>query len=203
MKVLPLSFSLGVVLLLSSCIHENTSLESQPEDRILNISLRDGYSIGKWVYTDSDTILTVGHVVSKNQKYRISKEWGKSVNERIIKDIIVSTGSDIARILLEKFPQENISPIQYSSVSDIDTLIYALVFRSGSWIRIDGKLLSKDTSYIGYDTILSGKVFTGALETDIVLLPWESGTPIWTLLGELLWVMSAVNADLRRGYIVQ
>ncbi len=119
------------------------------------------------------------------------------------REILVSTGTDIARILLEKSSQEEIPPIKQTSGSDTNTPIYALVFRSGSWMRIDGKILSENASYIGYDVTLSGRVFTWALETDIVLLPWESGTPLWTSRGELLGVMSAVDNDLRRGYIVQ
>ncbi len=204
MKIFPISFSLSIVFLFSSCAHENSSiLELHPEERIVNISLWDGYSIGKGVFIDTNTLLTAGHVVSKNQEYMISKEWGKSSNERKIQKILVSTGADMARILLEKSSQEEISSIKRTSVSEINTPIYALVFQSGSWMRIDGKILSENASYIGYDVTLSGRVFTWALETDIVLLPWESGTPVWTLSGELLGVMSAVNKEEKKGWIVQ
>ena len=237
MKIFPISFSLSIVFLISSCAHENTSiLEIHPEERIVNISLGDGYSIGKWVYIDMNTILTAGHVVSKNQKYRILKEWEKTSDERKIKGILVSTGTDIARILLEKDASvmSKYAPLskrseewKYSwgetscptiqtkqdfscrrndgkhSSFETNTPIYALVFRSGSWMRIDGEILSEDASYIGYDTTLSGRVFTWALETDIVLLPWESGTPLWTSSGELLGVMSAVNKEEKKGWVVQ
>ena len=64
--------------------------------------------------------------------------------------------------------------------------LYALVSRSGSWQRIEGHVTRVDATYMAYDRSLSGTLFTGAIETDIVLLPGESGTPVWSFSGGLI-----------------
>lgn len=84
----------------------------------------------------------------------------------------------------------------------IDTPVYILVSRSGSWQRIEGRITARDVSYVWYTSTLSGGVSTGAIETDIVLEAGESGTPIWTHDDTLVGVMSAVDRERGRGYIV-
>jgi S1-C subfamily serine protease len=95
-----------------------------------------------------------------------------------------------------------IRAVSYESLG-IDTPAYTLVSRSGSWQRIEGRITALDASYIWYDSSLSGGVFTGAIETDIVLEVGESGTPIWILSWELVGVMSAVDRERGRGYIAR
>ena len=87
-------------------------------------------------------------------------------------------------------------------ISVWDTLT-VFVSRDGEWQRIDGYAVSLDASYVGYDSSLSGKVFTGAIETDILVEKWESGAPVWDSDGELVGVMSAVDRGRGRGYIVR
>ncbi len=81
--------------------------------------------------------------------------------------------------------------------------VYALVLWDGIWKRQEGKIISLSGSYVGYDTTLSGTTFTWAIEIDIVLEPWASGTPIWTLSGWLIGIMSASDDIGKRGYIVR
>ena len=59
--------------------------------------------------------------------------------------------------------------------------VFTLTSYSGSWQRKEGKIIALDRAYIGYDTLLSGTLFTGAIETDLVLEKGESGLPLWSL----------------------
>ncbi len=193
----------SVCLMISSCQSDISRAEISPADRIAEIYLESGYKVWEWVLYTHDTILTAWHVVAKNQKYYVMREWDDSREKMQIKNITLSLDSDIAHVLVEK-PLDiswELPPLDTSYI--LGTPIYALVSRSWSLIRVEGNILSLDANYIGYDVSLSGRVFTGALETDIVLETGESGTPIWTFSGWLIGVMSAVDRGGKRGYVVR
>ncbi len=69
--------------------------------------------------------------------------------------------------------------------------------------RVQGHILGLSQDYLGYDATLSGKLLSWTVVTDIIVDHGESGTPIWTLSGKLIGVMSAVDTLGKRSYGVR
>ncbi len=69
--------------------------------------------------------------------------------------------------------------------------------------RVQGRILGLSQDYLGYDATLSGKLLSWTIVTDIIIDHGESGTPLWTLSGELIGIMSAVNQVEGKSYGVR
>ena len=185
-----------LIAILSSCSSSNSYT---PRDTLVEIRESDGHIVGRWVLLSGDTLTTSAHVLrdcKKSQCIYVSQKYGN-----LTPSGQVYTYADRDRVDIRLTPL--LTPTILWSDPQIDEPVYALVSRSGSWQRIDGKILGIDASYTWYDDALSGTTFTGATSTDIVLEKWESGTPIWTLSWELIGVMSAVDIAEKRGYVVR
>ncbi len=169
-------------------------------DHIVDIWDRDGQSIWRGVMTDDATLMTVTHVLRECQKVRC--RYTSSVWDRLLlDDHILDIHGDKVTLPLS-LGSWLVAPIYYE-IPLVGMSVYALVSRSGSWSRIDGKIVSVESEYIAYDTSLSGTLFTWAIMTDILLEKWESGTPIWSLSGWLIGVMSAVDREGKKGWVVR
>lgn len=182
--------------LLFSC-SKNSDIDIR--DRIVSIEAEDGRAIGKWVIRESETLLTATHVYDQCLK-TLCRYRNPYFGDISIDTTRISTRWDMT-ILRPSSPLQILS-LTTASGHTWDP-IFALVMLSGSWQRVDGSILGEDVSYIGYDENLAGRVYSGALETDIVLSPGESGTPIWNEQWELIGIMSASDAFNKRGWIVQ
>ena len=194
--------SIFLVCILSWCNSGNFLSEREIINRTVDISSSRIAGVhGKWVILENGKILTSRHVVkdcasgcfieSQNQKYPIeSIEFPDTTKD--IAYVYFSGSSDFSS--LDLLDSEEFSPGQ-----SIESYIYS----SGSWQKIDGKILSIDIPYVAYDNSLSGTLLSGGIMTDMILSPGESGTPIWTASGELIGVMSAVDNAGKRSYVVQ
>lgn len=182
-------------LLLSSCAWDNGISQ---EYRMVDIVNQENVTIGKWVFIDDYTILTNTHIISHlaGQKVHL---WNRQY--RNIESLHLFPWKDITELHM-KDQMSLIGPLSFDTVKKND-LLYALVERSGGVIRLEGKVTATDVRYLGYDSSLSGKVFTWAIESNIVLSPWESGTPIWKNSWEIVGIVSAVDSVNKKSYIVQ
>ncbi len=174
------------LLFLASC-----RAQSDIERRlsIVDIMDRNFSHVGRWVRLDSAHVLTVAHVY---------EECSPScfINGTISLSWVSNPQRDTALLMTSRYP--------------VDSLTYAepqlgeavVVLWSGG-LSTTGTILSLSGNYIGYDGSLSGRLILWAIETDIVLSPGESGSPVWTVRGELIWVMSAVDIAGKRGWVVR
>ncbi len=170
------------------------------EDRIISISDTLGYPIGRWVLVNDEVLMTATHVF-----YECRKTACRYTLMSRALSVHTDSPLDIQgdRVLLSiQSLDESRYLLRYETPLP-DMSIHALVSRSGSWSRIDGKILAIDQKYMAYDRVLSGRVFTWGIETDIVLEKGESGSPIWSNSGWLIGVMSAVDREGRRGWVVR
>ncbi len=175
-----------LLLVLSSC-----GVGSDISRGFLTVDIidRNLSPVGKWVRIDSEHVLTASHVYEKCAP-------SCSVDGSLAHSGWSIPEKDIAII---RTSHQDASPIIYSF-----PWLHDVVMISGSgWVILTGTVLSLSGNYIGYDTTLSGRVISGAIETDIVLSPGESGSPVWTVRGELIWVMSAVDTEGKRWWVVR
>ena len=188
--------------LLSSCAHEN---QVDLTTVIFDIETSKGFHCGKGIQIDPTHIFTSKHIIESRTLSDLCNiikiNWERSKIISIEKNPI----SDSAILEISKQNPNQFQSIRYPSQSKIikDLPVFFMVSRAGSWVKISGKITNVSTSYLGYDSSLKqDKTYTWAVETDILLDPWESGSPVWTLSGELLWVVSAVYEEGKRSYIV-
>ncbi len=190
-------FVLSFLFFFSGCTSSSPDLR---EERMISISDSRGNPIGKGVLVQSDKIMTATHIYHDCQKtncrYSLSS-WSLSILEDILPEI---QGDRILLSVVSSLPSPYL--LEYEEAIPMSP-VYALVSRSWLWSRLDGKILAIDKKYFAYDSILSGAVFTWGIETDIVLEKGESGTPIWSLSGWLIWVMSAIDREGKRSWIVR
>lgn len=187
-----------LVCILSWCSSGSYLSDREIRERTVEItSSKIAWVHGKWVILENGKVLTSGHVVrhcssgcfieSQNQKYPI----GSIMFPDMAKDIAYvyfSGYSDFSRINI--LNREEIMTGQ-------SIIAYA------SWKKMEGKVLGINIPYIAYDNSLSWILLSWSIMTDIILSPGESGTPIWTLSGELIGVMSAVDNEGKKSYVVQ
>ena len=184
-----------------------TSCEKIQDDitwNIVDIVTSRWVHCGKWVQVDPSHILTAKHIVESSlidpcsYIQRRDQVFSSQILEKYPhSDKTLMTLPEIEKksLSISIFPESKIT--KYLPV-------FALVSRSGSWQKIEWKITNTSQSYIGYDSTLRlSQVYIGAIETDILLEPGESGTPIWTLSSELLGIMSAVEREKGRSYVIK
>ena len=171
-------------------------------------------SSGHGVILRSGEVLTSLHIVRTCLRSQVSSwavtyksAWCSIIEngrKNIIQSITVPNNDQDVAYLSYSWTQD-MNSITLISLQDITIWqpISALLNRSGAWQRIDGHILELNVAYRAYDGDLEGKIFTGALVTNILLELGESGTPIWTHSWELIGVVSAVDRGGKRSYIVR
>ncbi len=189
-----------IFLILTSCekIHDDITWN------IVDIVTSRWVHCGKWVQVDPSHILTAKHIVESSpiDPCTYIQRGDQTFPSQSLEKY---PHSDKALMTLPEIEKKSLSiSIFPESKITKDLSVFALVSRSGSWQKIEWKITNTSESYIGYDpTLRLSQIYTGALETDILLEPGESGTPIWTLSWELLGIMSAVDREKGRSYIVR
>lgn len=203
-----LFFIIFTIAFLSACQIQEQAIS--PHDRQVTILTTHG-SMGRWVILSEDTFLTARHLISECISPNASS-WSFSV---LAWRCHIDRKGNIYPITTITLPSDH-SDGAYGTYSGGDQHIASLqlvpessltpwspiTIYSGSYRRM-WKILARDISYIAYDTYLSGSLLSGAIITDILVDRWESGTPIWTLSGELIWVVSAVDIVGKRSYGVR
>ena len=189
-----------VFLVLTSCekIHDDITWN------IVDIVTSGWIHCGKWVQIDPTHILTAKHIVESSPidpctyiQLRDQIFPSQTLEKYPHTDTVLMTLPEIDKkgVSISLFPESKITK---------DLPVFALVSRSGSWQKIEWKITNTSQSYIGYDGALRlSQLYTGAIETDILLEPGESGTPIWTLSSDLIGIMSAVDREKGRSYVVK
>ena len=201
--------------LMASCAMVSPPTQESMMARIVDIETMSPHgSSGHGVILRSGEVLTSLHIVRTCLRSRVSlwiatyhSVWCSIIEngrKNIIQSITVPNRDRDLAYLSYSWTQDtnSIDPMSLQNIT-IWQPISALLNRSGAWQRIDGHILELNVSYRAYDGDLEGKIFTGALVTDILLELGESGTPIWTHSWELIGVMSAVDRGGKRSYIVR
>ena len=197
-----LSFTL--LIFLTACTR-TVLTETEMIDRIVTLRNTSG-EVSRWVIISPDRVLVTRHGVMKcldteisprkySSKWCALKSWDKkdlTIRSIMLWDLV----SD--RAIVEINPRKVISSLPLSDPS-IGQSVMILTW-SG---KVSGKILALDPSYIAYDGSLSGSVLSGSFVTDILLEPGESGSPVWTLSGELIGIVSAVDRVNGRSYGVR
>ncbi|MBP6981264.1 trypsin-like peptidase domain-containing protein [Candidatus Gracilibacteria bacterium] len=170
----------------------------------MNIVTSHGVHCGKGVQIDSSHILTAKHIVESSPIDQCTYiQLGDQVFPSQSLEKYPHTDKTLMTLPETEKKSVSISIFPESKITK-DLLVFALVSRSGSWQKIEGKITNTSHSYIGYDpTFRLSQIYTGAIETDILLEPGESGTSIWTLSSELLGIMSAVEREKGRSYVIK
>lgn len=208
-----LFFLILLAVLLTGCF----PLESQQSliTRIVDIeTIAPNGSSGHGVILRSGEVLTSLHVVrtclgSGERVWidRYASLWCSLIENGEKKSIsaitIPNTDRDSAYLSYSWAQDRSSGDLVLGQDLDIWQWVYALVNRSGRWIRLDGHILDLHVSYQAYSSDLEGHIFTGATLSDILLESGESGTPIWTLSWELIGVVSAVDRGGKKSYIVR
>lgn len=202
--IMKYSLIIFICILLTSCATEWVTDETL-RSRIVDIEWRWG-EMSRWVILESWRIMTVRHGVDACIEEVSWAGTYPSLGCTIIHwgqryPITTITLPDMSRdiALLEYTSGENYPSLRQSSELSIWQGLYILT----STGRLSGQIISLTPSYIAYDTHLSGSLLSGSITTDIVVERGESGTPIWTLSGELIWVVSAVDLVGKRSYGVR
>ncbi|MBP6981755.1 trypsin-like peptidase domain-containing protein, partial [Candidatus Gracilibacteria bacterium] len=171
---------------------------------IVDIVTSRGVHCGKGVQVDPSHILTAKHIVESSpiDPCTYIQRGDQTFPSQSLEKY---PHSDKALMTLPEIEKKSLSiSIFPESKITKDLSVFALVSRSGSWQKIEGKITNTSESYIGYDpTLRLSQIYTGALETDILLEAGESGTPIWTLSSELIGIMSAVDREKGRSYVIK
>ena len=136
---------------------------------------------GMWVRIGDDQILTSAHVVRDD---RLIYEAGWVIYQVSDRDM---TG-DIATLSQTQVAKNQTQILRLSSVQKWDQ-VFTEVSRSGSIVRMIGKVVDPSGSVTGYD--MTGRVVTlsGIVLTDIDLQPGDSGAPIYTTQWEIVDVV--------------
>ena len=169
---------ISILTLLSACAqryYETVEIvwkESQNSQIVVR-----GMGVRIW----DDQILTSAHVVRDD---RLHYEIGWVIYQVSDRDMVGDRA--ILAIDTNRNIQSKIPHLQQVQKWDP---IYTEVSRSGSIVRIAGKVVDPRGSVTGYDT--TGRVVTlsGVVLTDIDLVPGDSGAPIFTHEWELIDVV--------------
>jgi hypothetical protein len=184
------------ITIFSSC-SEKEGID--PRDYIVDISTWEWRHIGYGVIRDNITLMTAWHVYRECQYISCRYRWKDGETIEMLWSTESEKWKDLTYIGITH--RDMLSPT--ISEWERSQAIYTLISRSGSWQRREGHIISLSGSYIWYDGSLSWSLFAGAIETDIVLEKWESGTPVWTLSWDLIGVMSASDERGKRGWVVR
>lgn len=202
--IMKYSLIIFICILLTSCAIEWVTDETL-RSRIVDIEWRWG-EMSRWVILESWRIMTVRHGVDACIEDISWAGTYSSLGCTIIHwgqryPITTITLSDMSRdiTILEYVSEERYPSLRQSSEPSLGQEIHILT----STGKFSGKIISLIPSYIAYDTHLSWSLLSGALATDIIVERGESGTPIWTLSGELVWVVSAVDTLGKMSYGVR
>ncbi len=208
-SILPIIF----LCLLTACTQDRLT-DEDIRARIVDIgSTSMGWVHGKWVILSSWVILTSRHVVEKcTSSMQKNASWIYSANWCAI---LFPDGRKVDIETIE-FPGSSKDIVRVSYLSVWASWFSEISPKQKKWLTlgeniraytatgiIEGKILELDSSYIAYDTSLTWRLLSWSIVTDIILSPGESGMPIWTHSGELIWVMSAVDTVGKRSYIVE
>ncbi len=169
---------ISMLLILVSCTsqsHETVEIvwkESQNKQIVVR---------GMWVRIGDDKILTSAHVVRDD---RLIYEAGWVIYQVSDRDM---TG-DIATLSQTQVAKNQTQILRLSSVQKWDQ-VFTEVSRSGSIVRMTGKVVDPSGSVLGYD--MTGRVVTlsGIVLTDIDLQPGDSGAPIYTVEWDIVDVV--------------
>ncbi len=205
-------FAIISLFLMTSCSQQ--IIQSDPRSRIVHIGSQSmAWVHGKWVILRSWLVLTSRHVVEKctnwvqkNESWIYSAHWCFILFPDTKKSSIESiefpdSSRDMARVSYLSAWTSSFSEISPKWIWQLTLGENIRVYTQTD--IIEGKILEFDSSYIGYDSTLSGKLLSWSVVTDIILPPGESGMPIWTRSGELIGVVSAVDTVGKRSYIVE
>jgi S1-C subfamily serine protease len=202
--IMKYSLIIFICILLTSCAIEWVTDETL-RSRIVDIEWRWG-EMSRWVILETGRVMTVRHGVDAcieevSWAGTYPSLWCAIIHWGQRYPITTITLPDMRRdiALLEYTSGESYTSLRQSSELSLRQEIYILT----STGKFSGQIISLTPSYIAYDTHLSGSLLSWAIMTDIVVERGESGTPIWTLSGELIWVVSAVDIVGKRSYGVR
>lgn len=135
-----------------------------------------------WVRWSDRSILTSAHVVrDDNLRYMIGGEKYMVVKRDISTDRAV-----LSQNVVSGWYTENIWQLKSIYVWDP---IYTEVNRSNKITRLTGKVKNPSGSVLGYDSLGRTMTLSWIVLTDLVLLPWDSGAPIFDKDRELIDVV--------------
>ncbi len=200
-----------ICLLLTACSQANPMLdESMMRSRIVRIeSIAPIGNEGKWVILSRHQILTSRHVVERCARWRVmSQSWSSRLPCRVltngqkylIQEIYFPDPARDTALLAVDIEKEY---SQIPEVSENELVVWEPVLIFTQTGRIQGRILGLSQNYLWYGTMLSGKLLSWTVVTDIIVDHGESGTPIWTFSGELIGIMSAVNQVEGKSYGVR
>ena len=173
------------IVILISMIYLLTSCTTQRYEtiEIIGKDSQNGWIVvlGMGVKISDDSILTSAHVVRDD---RLLYEIGWVVYQVSDRDM---TGD--RAVLTQMQVAKNQTQISRLSLVQKWDPIFTEVSRSGSIVRMTGKVVDPVWSVTGYD--MTGRVVTlsGIVLTDIDLQPGDSGAPIYTTQREIVDVV--------------
>jgi hypothetical protein len=143
---------------------------------------------GMWVRVSSDQILTSAHVVRDDRL--VYEIWGMFTGYPSVRYEVSSRDTAGDRATLSQVQDVKIQTQnpRLQRVQKWDP-IYTEVSRSGSIVRIVGRVVDPSGSILGYDTLWRVVTLSGIVLTDIDLQPGDSGAPIYTTLWDLIDVV--------------
>ena len=166
------------VFLLSACAER---VVREEDSRVVEIfSLRDDQraKIGMWILIDESTLLTSAHVV-RDDRYGYSLGEGKNTHSfRVIER---DTLSDSALLSSEESKKKYRIEALYNRTNLYSgSLVHAIVSRSGSLVRLDGKIREINAKTIGYTEQWQIYTLSWIVLTDLWVESWDSGAPIFS-----------------------
>ena len=168
-------FFISILFLLVSCTTEKTQVVEIHGYSDNSVVVR-----GMWVEYPDGSILTSAHVVQDSQiEYRI--------RDTIYTLWVVDASHDRA-LLIERSRSDEWSTLVLPefSLSHTWDIISTEVKR---WDRIEvltGSVLSPSGLVIGYDSRWKTRTLSWVVITDMPLMPWDSGAPIYDMRGKLI-----------------
>lgn len=162
-----------------------------PSERIVRFSYGES-TIGYGVKIQGESIVTATHVLS------LCREWDCVYEGKRVRGTPSGERGEVT--IIWAYSGTNIFEGNTPKLGDA---VYILRSHSWSWKRTIAHIRAVNVSYIGYDRTLSWIYQTGALQIDLALEEGESGLPVWTLSGELVWVVSASDAGVGKSYVVK
>ena len=173
------------IVILISMIYLLTSCTTQRYEtiEIIGKDSQNGWIVvlGMGVKISDDSILTSAHVVRDDRfVYEISG-IRYQVSER---DIMTDRA-----ILMRYTSSKNQTKIPKLQLVNLWDPIYTEVSRSGSIMRITGKVVDPSGSVTGYDMTWRVVTLSGIVLTDIELQPGDSGAPIFTTQWQIVDVV--------------
>ncbi len=135
-----------------------------------------------WVRWSDRSILTSAHVVRDDAlRYIVEGETYMVVKLDTPRDRAILSQRVVSGWYTENIWQLK-SPLVWES-------IYTEVSRSKKIVTLTGKVLSPSGSVMGYDALGRVTYLTWVVLTDLPLLPWDSGAPIFTSSREVIDVV--------------